>query len=138
MKKEPKLIKSIQDLYEKYPKIFYLMKKGYYAISSGVFNTWLQTLDWLCGTIQERIDNRLENNKHLDPIPQVVCQQVKEKFGGLRFYYSGGDKEITGMIDMAEHILWETCENCGSHENITTTEGWIARICNKCIKNKKK
>jgi len=130
-------MKTIEELFEKYPKIFEKMKDPYYSISSGVPNTWLQTLDWMCESIQNHIDNRLEYNKHLEPIPQAVCDQVKEKFGGLRFYYHGGDDEIEGMVNMAETILWNTCQNCGSHDDIETTKGWITRLCKNCKINEK-
>lgn len=88
----------------------------------------------MCETIQGRIDNRLENNKHLEPIPQVVCDQVKEKFGELRFYYHGGDEQIEGIVDMAETFIWNTCHNCGSHDDLETTKGWISRVCKNCKK----
>ena len=37
-----------------------------------------------------------------EAVPQLVATQVKEKFGTLRFYYDGGDDEISGMVRMAE------------------------------------
>ncbi len=125
-------MKELEELFEKYPKIFELMKDSYYSISSGVPNAWLQTLDWMCGAIQQHIDNRNEHNKHLEPINQLICEQIKDKYGGLRFYYYGGDEVCKGIVDMAEYILWETCENCGTHDNIITTKGWISRICEGC------
>lgn len=39
--------------------------------------------------------------------------QVKEKFGGLRFYTSGGNEEIHGCIRAAELKSLCTCEECG-------------------------
>ena len=111
------------------------MEDPFYSISSGVSSSWLQTLDWMCGAIQNRIDNVVRYTKGKEyRTPQLVCEQVKEKFGELRFYYHGGDENCEGMVNMAEHILWNTCANCGSHNNITTTTGWITRICDKCKK----
>ena len=49
-----------------------------------------------------------------EPIPQVVVEQVKEKFGTLRFYYQGGDDAIDGMVRMAESMSAVTCEECGA------------------------
>ncbi len=44
-----------------------------------------------------------------------MAVQVKEKFGGLRFYYSGGDSSyIRGVVDMAEQMSYRTCEVCGA------------------------
>lgn len=46
-----------------------------------------------------------------------VATQVKEKFGGLRFYTSACPEEyfdfIYGLIHEAESKSYETCENCG-------------------------
>ena len=45
-----------------------------------------------------------------ESIPQVTLDQVKEKFGTLRFYYSGGDDYISGLVSMAESMTGVTCE----------------------------
>lgn len=63
-----------------------------------------------------------------DPIPQVVAVQVKEKFGGLRFYYNGGDDQIQGMVRMAESMSVVTCETCGAPGS-TRGGGWIRTLC---------
>lgn len=49
--------------------------------------------------------------------------QVKEKFGGLRFYYEGGDEHFAGMVEMAERLSFRICEACGAW----ATETRIAR-----------
>ena len=68
------------------------------------------------------------------PAPYVEIVQVKEKFGGLRFYINGGDDYIDGMIDLAETMSYKTCETCGSTKNVgRTTKGWISTICKDCL-----
>lgn len=47
------------------------------------------------------------------PIPSFCIDQIKEKFGTLRFYYTGGDPIIHGMIDFAEYMSGYTCEITG-------------------------
>lgn len=47
------------------------------------------------------------------PIEPVYIDQVKEKFGELRIYISGGDKKIEGMISFAERLSNKTCEMTG-------------------------
>lgn len=131
-------LETIEDLFEKHPRIFKLMEDPYYSISSDLPPAWLKTVDSLCGCIQEYIDNINQNNKHLDPVDQVVCEQVKEKFGGLRFYYHGGDKKCDGMVEMTEYLTWNICQNCGSDEDVQTTEGWIFRLCKNCMNERKK
>lgn len=65
-----------------------------------------------------------------EKVPQVVAQQVKEKFGGLRFYYDGGDEYIHGLVAMAESMSYVTCEVCGSPGRVYT-DGWHATLCDK-------
>lgn len=93
---------------------------------------WYQILDSLCNNIQSHIDWQ---NKNFDKgftqykqVPQVVATQVKEKFGGLRFYYEGGDDIIDGMVRMAESWASVTCEECGS-PGTTRGPGWIRTLC---------
>jgi hypothetical protein len=61
-------------------------------------------------------------------IPQVTLDQVKEKFGTLRFYYTGGDEYIAGLVSMAESMSGVTCEECGK-PGTQTSGGWIKTVC---------
>lgn len=61
-------------------------------------------------------------------VTQVVAVQVKEKFGGLRFYYDGGDEYISGLSSMAESMSYVTCEVCGSAGK-PNSGGWIKTLC---------
>jgi len=67
-----------------------------------------------------------------ESIPQVTLDQVKEKFGTLRFYYSGGDEYIDGLVSMAESMSAVTCEECGN-PGTQTSGGWIKTICEPCV-----
>jgi rubrerythrin len=64
---------------------------------------------------------------------EVVALQIKEKFGGLRFYYNHGTEEIHKLIDKAENDSYHICEECGlvSEEPLTTHNGhgWIVTLC---------
>jgi hypothetical protein len=62
------------------------------------------------------------------PLQQVVAEQVKEKFGGLRFYYRGGDSYISGLVAMAESMSYRTCDVCGNPGTKNNT-GWIRARC---------
>jgi hypothetical protein len=64
-------------------------------------------------------------------IPQVTLDQVKEKFGTLRFYYTGGDDIIDGMVRMAESMTEVTCEECGNTGE-RRGGGWIHTYCTPC------
>jgi len=67
-----------------------------------------------------------------ESISQVTLDQVKEKFGTLRFYYSGGDEYIDGLVSMAESMSAITCETCGK-PGTQTSGGWIKTICEPCV-----
>jgi hypothetical protein len=66
------------------------------------------------------------------PVPVFIAQQVKEKFGTLRFYYSGGDDYIDGVVRFAESISGKVCEVCGDTGHLSG-RGYIST---KCVKHK--
>ena len=86
---------------------------------------WFNILDQLMGNIQHHIDWK---NKKEEVVAQVTLDQVKEKFGTLRFYYSGGDDYIDGLVTMAESMSGVTCEECGL-PGTQTQGGWIKTAC---------
>jgi hypothetical protein len=86
---------------------------------------WFNILDQLMGNIQHHIDWQ---NRNGEVVHQVTLDQVKEKFGTLRFYYSGGDDYIDGMVTMAESMSGVTCEECGL-PGTQTQGGWIKTAC---------
>jgi hypothetical protein len=109
----------------KYPKI---LTEGYggFAVDSG----WYPILDALCNQIQSYIDWK---NRDIIVVPQVVVSQIKEKFGGLRFYYGGGDDCVDGMVRMAESWAENTCETCGAPGE-ERSGGWIKTLCDEHAK----
>ena len=120
----------------RFPKMF-AESYGGFACGEG----WWPILEALCVNIQGHIDWKnstrarlLESNPYNHDIPdevtQVTVRQIKEKFGGLRFYYDGGDDTIDGMVTMAESWASKACENCGSPATKHTT-GWIKNVCDK-------
>jgi hypothetical protein len=83
---------------------------------------WFPILNQLMGNIQSHID--WKNGE----CPQVTLDQVKEKFGTLRFYYTGGDDYIRGLVSMAESMSGITCEKCGK-PGTRTGGSWIKTAC---------
>ena len=95
---------------------------------------WYDILDSLCNQIQHHIDWKQEQKEKYnrgEGCAQVVAVQVKEKFGGLRFYYDGGDDMIDGMVRMAESWASHTCETCGDKGKHRVTGGWHYVACDK-------
>ena len=66
--------------------------------------------------------------------PDVEISQIKEKFGGLRFYIDYGTDEVFDLISKAEQESFKICEGCGTKENVTTEGGWILTLCKTCRK----
>ena len=98
-------------------------------------NGWFNILDQLMSNIQHHIDWNNQNfekgYKQYKQVAQVTLDQVKEKFGTLRFYYTGGDDAIDGMVRMAESMSGVTCEECSAPAQ-THGPGWIRTICEPC------
>ena len=86
---------------------------------------WFQLLNQLMGNIQSYIDWQ---NREEEVVRQVTLDQVKEKFGTLRFYYTGGDDFIRGLVAMAESMSGVICEECGK-PGTSTGGGWIKTAC---------
>ena len=77
----------------------------------------------------------IENyNKDKSEEEKIVIEQVKEKFGTLRFYCNFCTDELNKLIEEAEEKSSKTCELCGSTEDIGYTTGWITTMCRKCAK----
>jgi hypothetical protein len=104
----------------KYPK---MVNDNFWGFECG--DGWFTLIDKLCSNIQHHIDWKAKQDHH---IQQVTLDQVKEKFGTLRFYHTGGDEYIDGMITIAEDISGSICELCGS-AGTTAGPGWIKTLC---------
>lgn len=58
--------------------------------------------------------------------------QVKEKFGGLRFYVGNGrstNKAIHARIESAESESLRTCEKCGASGELHWDRSWLKTLC---------
>lgn len=107
-----------------------------FGISCG--SGWYSIIDALCKTIRGYCTDINEDEEYR--IPRAV--QIKEKFGGLRFYVDGIPEEISEKINgakrMAEMMSFTTCENCGATVNVSRDEsGWIKTLCEECREERK-
>jgi len=105
-------------------------------------NGWYELLNSVCWRIfqHERniADRVLIRNKNTQPNDQsdleyypVKFDQVKEKFGGLRVYFTGGDDYVEGIVGMAEEYSYKVCEVCGNAGK-PNKGGWISTLCDSC------
>lgn len=120
-----------EELAEKYPKIF---ENAYPGVEKG----WLWLIDELCKGLQFDTDQ--------NGYPQVKALQVKEKFGGLRFYYTSIEPKDakrdtvehhygvqSGMVRMIESLSYVICEFCGKPgAKIDSPRGWRKTLCSEC------
>ena len=74
--------------------------------------------------------------KHLDSEYKIF--QIKEKFGGLRYYFESTftDNEITYEImcyavEEAEARCARTCEVCGADGILRINNGWYKTLCDE-------
>jgi hypothetical protein len=86
---------------------------------------WYELLDTLCDDIQNHIN---------DTGVPFKASQIKEKYGGLRFYYDGGDEMIMGMVSLAEEMSYHICENCGNKGELSVRHDWFKTLCSDCRK----
>lgn len=121
---------------------------------------WYHILEQLC-TVLEFYNIDIGKKYHL----AIVGEQVKEKFGTLRFYYRVCNVNDDGVIDYeidypdariqsdyldmlasmaideAEDLTAKTCADCGmplDKDNTVETKGWITYICKKCDEERTK
>ena len=135
-----------QKLYDKYPQLFSNKDKGIkrscMAWGCEVGNGWYEIISNVCWMIEQHERNIDGNRKYLeknDPerlktLPEyfsVKFDQVKEKYGGLRLYFSGGDEYVEGLVSMAEAISYTICEVCGN-KGQPNKGGWISTLCESC------
>jgi len=120
-----------REILKKYPKIFAQkdlpMTQTCMCWGLDVGEGWLWLIDALCESIQEIVDSTTKYE-------QVEATQVKEKYGGLRFYYMGGNEKIDAIVTFAEKLSYLICENCGATKGVMQTDGWVVTLCPKCKK----
>jgi hypothetical protein len=63
--------------------------------------------------------------------PDFILQQVKEKFGGLRYYAQShiADPSFQQAIHAAEAKSERTCEVCGEPGEVKATYHWLKCLC---------
>jgi hypothetical protein len=118
------------DIIEKYPNIYgvppYDPMQNLLCFGFEVGGGWFPLIAKLSEDIQKILDS--------DPELNIQVVQVKEKYGGLRFYAHGSTgREIDALIDNAEEESENICENCGKPAVPQKSKGWIKTRCEDCI-----
>ena len=124
-------------LVEKYPAMFVNyrgdLRETCMAFGFECGDGWYDILNKLCGLISFKIE--WFRSVMPDAKLNLIVDQVKEKYGTLRFYYSfqyeyesltdsqrtridAWMSEIAGMVQMAEEMSSITCESCGTKSEL--------------------
>lgn len=61
----------------------------------------------------------------------VKITQVKEKFGLLRIYQSGGGENVCQVLDICELASGCLCELCGKAGKLIMLDGWMLTRCDQ-------
>lgn len=69
--------------------------------------------------------------------PGYELHQVKEKFGGLRYYFCASDQschdDMRGLVTEAQERCVTTCETCGKPGSLhTSRRAWVKTLCATC------
>lgn len=119
--------KREEELTKKFPNI---LGKTIRRYGMSVGEGWLPIIERTCEKLSE-----------LDLTEDFEAVQIKEKFGGLRFYTSYSTEEIHKIIDEAEEEALRTCEVCGENGEDKVCRrhgGWIKTLCDSCHEKREK
>lgn len=127
-------------LYEKYPQLFINKDKtpmqSPMCFGIEVNDGWYDIISTVCWMIKQHEDNKRWQTEYKqkedatyesDYFP-VKFDQIKEKYGGLRLYFSGGDDYVEGLVSMAEAMSYKICDICGN-KGQPNDGGWISTRC---------
>ena len=123
---------KLNELKDKYPQFF--PEHFFFECGDG-WHGILSSLLYRINKQEEHIRNqnayRVRHGR--DPIEykSVKIVQIKEKWGGLRFYFDGGDDYVHGAVSLAEDLSYKTCEECGNPGKVSSG-GWYRTRCDEC------
>ncbi len=86
---------------------------------------WFDLIYELCTQVEEAI-GKMPKEKQFE----FRAFQVKEKFGGLRFYLVSNDEKLARVIARTEKKSRKTCETCGA-AGVVRTGKWLRALCDE-------
>jgi hypothetical protein len=93
----------------------------------------LQSTEYVVSTVNfgwRKLVTKLIEDLFLAGWDGILCD-VKEKFGGLRFYITQNNKILSKLISEAGAESYKTCEMCGEPGKLYGGY-WIKTLCAKC------
>jgi hypothetical protein len=135
--------KRREEIEARYPRVF-----GVGGTKSDDRNQSFGTVAWEFGygwdTLIQNLAAAIDREIEKDPSLTVddhengkfafKVEQMKEKFGTLRFYYSGGNDRIHGLVEMTENLSGSVCEVCGTLGTLCRSNkgSWMRTMCEDC------
>lgn len=116
-----------EQLIERFPQLYIHPRWG--KIQFEINNGWFDLILNLSLEIEKCV-NSSENK--IWP----VAMQVKEKFGGLRFYVDNSDDDIDNIIAKYENLSIETCDVCGKTGKRESVNRWLSVRCTEHSESK--
>lgn len=111
---------TYQEILERYPLLYGDL--SYIECGQG----WIHLINGLSAKLEALIAAQHE------PLRSMYrAEQVKEKFGALRFYMSSETEAMKLLIEEAEEASEQICERCGSPGSVRGTF-WVVTRCDSC------
>lgn len=133
--------KNELELKRKYPNVFktlYVMPEDkntpfhcIQAFGLECGNGWYDLIDRCSARIEAELMKMPEESRQ-----HCYVNQIKEKFGTLRYYMSSGNDTIWKIISEAEEESAHTCENCGAPGETLDINCWYVTLCGACEKTR--
>ena len=132
-KLEQKLFNRFYFFHPEFPDTVSLMCYGFECEDG-----WFDLIWELCEEI-EKSENIMKFDKQAKKLllgkDDLNVFQVKEKYGGLRFYMDGCSVETQKIINKFEDKSLTICERCGTFGEIRSGR-WVKVLCDKCNKER--
>ena len=119
-------MKTWKQLEEKHPELLTLKKSRVWPMPD-IGEGWHDLIDELMCAMKKK--------GYIGEDFKVV--QVKEKFGGLRFYVDGLEsmEAHSHLMDLADKSF-KICEKCGKVGKLRDGRMWVKTLCDECNKKR--
>jgi hypothetical protein len=119
---------DLQQIKTKYPNLF----QRTWGLECG--DGWIPII----ANALSRIET-IQDSDGKSMLSKIAVDQLKEKFGTMRFYYHTDNiqdhetfKKVDDIINALEAESEKTCELCGKQPATLRTNGWWSTQCDEC------
>jgi hypothetical protein len=122
-------------IFDTCPQLFYNRENNKYAIRYEIEtpNGWFEPVFNLCKKLEGLISSLPPEVDR----KEFVADQIKEKFGALRFYMDHSTEEMKIAIALANAICKNTCQDCGNDgATLTNINRWYRTLCKDCYEKR--